>query len=238
MDQVIVAQVMAAPAGVTQVPNRSGRGSRYIVKTSDGNEWVTFDPTLGMKAGGFQGQLATLTVAIENSPDGRYTNYNLKDIGPAMAGAQPTQVAGVPQQQATVAGGQPTAEQLAAAGVTQAGSRSRYSDEELWEFARKDGAAVAGAIFSGKGEDLDLQKFWALAEGVSKFVRLRQHQGWDPKTEIGPDGPRPVTGADVVATVNAEAGANVVQEGVPEQQVDAASAATAAAAGAKKAEWD
>lgn len=65
--------------------NDRGAWTKSALVAADGNEYTTFDGGLASKAQALVGQAVKVT--FEQTQRGKYTNYDLKDVEPAPAGA-------------------------------------------------------------------------------------------------------------------------------------------------------
>lgn len=227
VDQLYVAHV--AVNGVRSNPTRQNK-PRWQITDSNGTEWTTWDSSVALAAGNLQGQLAMMTVEV--SPWERGMNYTLKNIAPAPVGSQPSPPLGgapapaqVPQQAHVTQFAPPSNGQvpvsdaaLTAAGVQAAPGKSygqggTFTDADVERMSRSTAAEAAIKSASVYNEDgsLDFEKFYQLAEAISKFILRRRHVGLDQKDIRGPN----ATGQQIVAEVNAAMGAETVQVGAP-----------------------
>lgn len=198
-EQQIQDKILEVVAGLTR-----NQRAKWEVKCESGNTFVAFDPAVGQSAGLYQGQLVTLDVKVEQK--GQYTNYYLNGIIPPGGVASPQQQVGAPVQGAPVQGAPVQAAPVA-------GAPAPSSNEETFRIVRS--AAMKGAInliVAGVKEPSELLK-------VSDAIALYQLTG-KGSALVALGLAAPPSAGEVVAQVNAELGADVVQQGVtatPEQ---------------------
>lgn len=218
---------------VEQVPSRDGQSIRHVVNisggvASDGNKYppegyVTFDQALGTKAQALIKQPTDARVEIVLKPKkqggGFFTNYVLHDIAPqgmlppmAMpaAGGTPAQPAPqpvMPPQQPATPG------PAAAAPAPTPHTHPLLVDQEAQKSEDRRGFASRDA-FEYIGKALASGMFPSLTEATKAAVQLTEdlvrYRGTGTWGEAQTQTP-----ATVAEAVNAEAGASVVQPGVP-----------------------
>lgn len=133
MSRVVLAtqDVTGTILDVQAVPTKSGK-VKYDVAFSDGKKYATFKQDLATAAANLKGQQG-ITLRVETSQNGQYTNHDLVEVGPmGPLPAQPTPV--VPTNGVGVIGGLP-------AGITPAPARD-FEKETRGKV--RHGAIIAG----------------------------------------------------------------------------------------------